>query len=100
MSLVAFAAPTPPAGTLSVSSGPLTFVDNTPLVNNPTGEGIGFSKPTCTAPNTCSTYTLTLDPSLFAASGTYDPAKNNIVIQISWPVSATRLKTGAATSPP
>jgi hypothetical protein len=90
MSLVAFAAPTPPAGTLSVSSGPLTFVDNTPLVNNPTGEGIGFSKPTCTVPNTCSTYTLTLDPSLFAASGTYDPAKNNIVIQISWPVSATQ----------
>lgn len=90
LSVLSFAAPSPASGTLSTSSGPLTFTDSSPLVNNPTGEGVGFSKPTCTAPNTCSTYTLTLDPSLFAASGNYDPANNNILIQISWPVSATQ----------
>jgi hypothetical protein len=84
-----FAAPSPTGGTLSTASGPLTFTDTTPLVPNPTGEGVGFSKPTCAA-NTCSSYTLTLDPSLFIAAGAYDPAKNNIVIQISWPTSAVQ----------
>ena len=79
-------APTPATGTLSTSSGPLTFTDNSPLAPNPTGEGVGFSKPTCT-PNTCSTYSLKLDPSLFVAAGNYDPSKNNIIIQISWPTN-------------
>src|ERR1700736_2001748 len=83
-------APTPSGGTLSPSSGPLTFTDATPLVPNPTGEGVGFSKPTCTAPNTCSIYTLTLDPSLFVAAGSYDPTKTLIVIQISWGTSANQ----------
>ncbi len=89
-SLVSFATPNPPSGTLTAANGtqnPLTFTDTSPLVPNPTGEGVGFSQPTCTVPNTCSTYTLNLDPTLFVSNGSYVPAQNNIIIQISWPTS-------------
>jgi hypothetical protein len=89
-SFVSFATPNPSSGTLSPANGtqnPLTFTDTSPLVPNPTGEGVGFSQPTCTVPNTCSTYTLNLDSTLFVTNGGYNPAQNNIVIQISWPTS-------------
>ena len=88
--ILSLAAPSPSSGTLSTTSGPLTFTDSTPLVPNPTGEGVGFSAPTCSVPNTCSSYTLNLDPSIFVAAGSYDPTKNNIIIQISWPTSANQ----------
>ena len=37
------AAAAPAGGTLSTTSGPLTFTDTTPMVANPTGEGAGFA---------------------------------------------------------
>jgi PKD repeat protein len=89
-SFISYATPSPTGGTLSTSSGPLAFTDTSPLVPNATGEGVGFSAPTCTVPNTCSSYTLTLGPSLFTAVSGYDPTKNNIVIQISWPTPANQ----------
>src|SRR4029077_9062746 len=87
-SIVSFATPNPASGTLTASNDlqhPLTFADTSPLAPNPTGEGVGFSQPTCTVPNTCSTYQLTLDPSLFVANGNYNPNNSNILIQIAWP---------------
>jgi PKD repeat protein len=58
-------------------------------VPNATGEGVGFSKPTCAANGVdCSNYTLTLDPSIFSAAPGYDPTKYSIVIQLSWSPSA------------
>src|ERR1700730_5247228 len=86
LAMFSFAAPVPLSGMLSTSSGTLTFTETAGLVPNPTGEGNGIPGPTCSAPNgpDCSTYTLTLDPSLFVAAGSYDPARNNIIIQISW----------------
>jgi len=93
LAMLSFASPNPAAGTLSPANDrqhPLTFTDSSPLAPNPTGEGVGFSQPNCTVPNTCSTYTLTLDSSLFNAVGGYDPTRNNIVIQISWPTSTVQ----------
>lgn len=82
------AAPSPGNGTLSRNSGPLAYTESSPLIANATGQGVGFSVPNCTVPNTCSTYTLALDPDIFVAAGGYDPSKNIILIQISWPTSA------------
>src|SRR5690242_15130158 len=81
-------AATPTGGTLSKSSGALVYTEGAALIANATGQGVGFSVPNCTVPNTCSTYTLTLDPDIFVASGGYDPTKNVILIQIQWPTSA------------
>src|ERR1700731_436894 len=83
------AGPAPTGGTLSTSNRTLTFTDPVGPAANATGEGVGFSKPTCAANGVdCSTYTLTLDPSIFTASGSYDPAKNSVVIQLLWSPSA------------
>lgn len=86
-------APTPGSGALSTTSGPLTFTDTSPLVPNPTAQGVGFAAPNCAAPNTCSTYTLSLDPSIFSAAGAYDPTKTLVMIQISWPTSQAQYGT-------
>jgi hypothetical protein len=68
-----------------VSNPKLTYNDPVGPAPNATGEGVGFSAPTCAANGVdCSIYTLTLDPSIFSASTGYDPTKANIVIQISW----------------
>ena len=81
-------APSPGGGTLSRVSGTLTFTESAALVPNASGQGVGFSTPNCSVPNSCSTYTLTLDPGIFTAASGYDPTKNVILIQITWPTSA------------
>ena len=83
------AGPAPTGGTLSVSNPKINYSDPVGPVPNATGEGVGFSAPTCAANGVdCSNYTLTLDPSIFNASGGYDPTKNSIVIQLNWSPSA------------
>jgi PKD domain/Divergent InlB B-repeat domain len=83
--------PSPSGATLSVSNAKLTYTDPVGPVPNATGEGVGFSAPTCAANGVdCSNYVLTLDPSIFAASGTYDPSKHSVVIQLSWSPSANQ----------
>jgi PKD domain/Divergent InlB B-repeat domain/Fibronectin type III domain len=90
VSLLSFAqaptpGPSPSSGTLSVSHPKLAYTDSVGPAPNATGEGVGFSAPTCAANGVdCSTYTLTLDPSIFTASGNYDPSKNSVVVQLSW----------------
>jgi len=83
------AGPAPTGGTLSTSNRTLTYTDPVGPVPNATGEGVGFTAPVCAANGVdCSKYVLTLDPSIFTASTGYDPAKNSIVIQLSWSPSA------------
>ncbi len=78
-------APTPATGTLRStnigSANELSWNDSVGSVANLTffaGNG------TCAVPNSCSTFTLTIDPSVATASGGYDPTKYNIFIEISW----------------
>src|SRR2546430_7973064 len=84
-------APSPTSGTLSTSNRTLTYTDPTGPVPNATGEGVGFSKPTCAANGVdCSNYIVTLDPSVFAAAPGYDPTKYNIVIALQWSPSVNQ----------
>src|ERR1700731_4093862 len=84
-SLNAATGPAPTSGTLSTSTRTLTYTDPTGPVPNATGEGVGFSKPTCAANGVdCSNYTVTLDPSIFIAAAGYDPTKYSIVIALTW----------------
>src|SRR5438105_15600458 len=84
-------APSPTSGTLSTSNRTLTYTDAVGPVPNATGEGVGFSKPTCAMNGVdCSNYTVTLDPSIFSAAPGYDPTKYSIVIQLSWSPSANQ----------
>ena len=81
--------PAPTSGTLSTSNRTLTYTDPVGPAPNATGEGVGFSAPVCAMNGVdCSNYTVTLDPSIFAAAPGYDPTKNSIVIQLSWSPSA------------
>src|SRR6267142_5026133 len=83
------AGPAPTGGTLSTSNRTLTYTDPVGPAPNATGEGIGFSKPTCAMNGVdCSNYTVTLDPSIFSAAPGYDPTKYSIVIQLTWSPSA------------
>ena len=78
-------APSPTSGTLSTSNRTLTYTDPTGPVPNATGEGVGFNTPVCAANGVdCSNYTVTFDPSIFAASAGYDPTKASVVIQLTW----------------
>src|SRR4029077_1441784 len=83
------AGPAPGSGTLSTSNRTLTYTDPVGPAPNATGEGVGFSKPTCAANGVdCSNYTVTLDPSIFSAVAGYDPTKYSVVIQLTWSPSA------------
>jgi PKD repeat protein len=83
------AGPAPTGGTLSTSNRTLVYTDPVGPAPNATGEGVGFSKPTCAANGVdCSNYTVTLDPSIFSAAPGYDPTKYSVVIQLSWSPSA------------
>ena len=93
LAMVSFAqgvgGPAPASGTLSTANRLVTYNDPVGPAPNATGEGVGFSKPTCAANGAdCSIFTLTLDPAIFVGSPGYDPTKNNIVIQIKWSPSA------------
>src|SRR5882762_4986381 len=83
------AGPAPTGGTLSTSNRTLTYTDPVGPAPNATGEGVGFSKPTCAMNGVdCSNYIITLDPSIFSAAPGYDPTKYSIVIQLTWSPSA------------
>ena len=83
------AGPAPTSGTLSVSNPKLTYTDPVGPIPNATGEGVGFTKPTCAANGVdCSNYTVTLDSSIFSPGVGYDPTKASVVIQLTWNPSA------------
>ena len=83
------AGPSPGSGTLSASNPMLSFADSVGPVPNATGEGLTSGAPTCAANGVdCSNYTITLDPSIFNASGGYNPSTAYIYVQISWTPAA------------
>src|SRR6266851_6683257 len=82
-------APSPGGGTLTSanigSANALNYADSTGSALNLTffaGNG------TCAVPMSCSTFTVTVDPSVGTASPGYDPTKYNIFIELSWQVAA------------
>jgi hypothetical protein len=82
-------APAPTSGTLTSanigSSKAINWADSVGSAPNDTffaGNG------TCAVPQSCSTFTVTIDSSVGTASGGYDPTKYQIFIEISWPQAA------------
>jgi hypothetical protein len=92
LAMFSLGTPVPASGTLSTTTRVLTYTDSVgPATINLTGEGVGFSAPICNAEGVdCSTYTLTLDPSVFTPSPGYDPSQYIILIQLSWSPSANQ----------
>src|SRR5260370_25107374 len=75
--------PSPASGTLSTSNRSLTYMDAVGSATNPSHLALG--KPDCTVPNSCSIYTLTIDPSVSTpVLNVYDPTKYQIFIDESW----------------
>ncbi|MEO6971644.1 MAG: hypothetical protein ABI217_12210, partial [Chthoniobacterales bacterium] len=50
----------------------------------PNETGVALGAPNCTVPNSCSTYNLTIDPTVGVAAGGYDPTKYQIHMTWSW----------------
>lgn len=76
---VAARASSPSAGTITDTSGPLSWTGNPLMVNNPTGT---VGTPICTVPNTCDDYTLTVStPPGFGDT-------NYLRVKIAWPLAA------------
>src|SRR5207248_7870677 len=78
LAVLAFAAITPPGGTLTDASGPITFTGGPYLVANPSSQATGT--PTCNAVLICDEYMLTVS-GLSAAT----TASKYIRIEIRWP---------------
>ena len=77
LTVVSFATITPPGGTLTDVSGPLTFTGGPYLVANPSSQATGT--PTCNAVLVCDEYTLTVS-GLSAAT----TASKYIRIHVAW----------------
>ncbi|MDQ1446844.1 MAG: hypothetical protein QOI20_3308, partial [Acidimicrobiaceae bacterium] len=76
--MFSLAATTPPSGTLTDSSGPLTFTGGPYLVANPSSQATGT--PTCNAVLVCDEYALTVS-GLSAAT----TASKYIRVEVKWP---------------
>src|SRR6266550_3863585 len=78
LAMLGFAATTPPGGTLTDSSGPLTFTGGPYLVANPSSQATGT--PTCNAALPCDEYTFTVSVSDTTSRSKY------VRIELAWPV--------------
>jgi hypothetical protein len=74
--------PSPASGTLSTANRSLAYMD--PVGSNTNPSHLALGKPDCTVPNSCSIYTLTIDPSVSTPATGYDPTKYQIFIDESW----------------
>jgi PKD repeat protein len=79
------AAPSPGNATLSTSNRSITYTESGAQVPNETGVALGV--PNCTVPNSCSTFDLTINPSVSTAVTGYDPTQYQIHMTWSWSVS-------------
>src|ERR1700730_200344 len=78
-------APSPGTAALSTSNRSLTYTESGAQVPNETGVALG--SPDCTVPNSCSTFNLTIDPSVGISSGGYNPTQFQIHMIWSWSVA-------------
>src|ERR1700720_3431947 len=85
-SFVSFAATSPASGTLkSTNIGSSNAINYTDSVGSAVPNLTFFAgNGTCAAPMSCSTFTLTIDPSVGTPSSGYDPTQYQIFIQVSW----------------
>ena len=78
--------PSPTGATLSTSNRTITYTDSTGAPLNLTGVALG--KPNCGPTGAlCSTFNLTIDPTVGTAVGGYDPTQYQIKCSWSWQVS-------------
>jgi PKD repeat protein len=83
------AGPSPGMGTLkSTNIGTANAISYADTVGSSTNDTFFAGNGTCAAPTSCSTFTLTIDPSVGTASGSYDPTKYSIFIELAWPQAA------------
>src|SRR5438270_10928807 len=88
LAMFSFATPTPTSGTLSTSNRSITYMESTGgVVPNPSE--VALSMPNCTAPNSCSTFTLTIDSSVGTPVAGYDPNGYEIFLQWQWALTST-----------
>lgn len=85
LAMFSFATPAPPAGTLSTANRSITYTDSTGSLPNPSGVALGA--PNCTAPMSCSTFNLTIDPSVGVNGLGYVASQYQIFLQWQWAVS-------------
>jgi hypothetical protein len=90
LAMFGFAASSPPTGTLtSANIGSANAVNWADSVGTTVPNLTFFAgQGTCAVPMSCSTFTLTIDPSVGTASGSYDPTQYQIFIQVGWPQAA------------
>jgi PKD domain len=82
-------AATPAGGTLtSANVGANKALNYADTVGSATNDTFFAGMGTCAVPMSCSTYTLTIDPSVGTASTGYDPNNYDIFILLVWPHSA------------
>src|SRR3984893_16551733 len=77
-------APSPAGDTLSTSHRSITYTESGAMVPNDTGVALGV--PDCTVPNSCSTFNLTIDPSVGIAVSGYNPTQYQIHMTWSWSI--------------
>jgi len=85
LAMISFATPTPTSGTLSTSNRTVTYMESAGgVIPNPSE--VALSMPNCTVPMSCSTFLLTIDPSVGAAAAGYDPTQYQIFLEWQWAV--------------
>ena len=88
LAIFSLATPAPAIGTLSTSNRSITYMESAGgVVPNPSE--IALSMPNCTVPNSCSTFTLTIDPTVGTPAAGYDPNLNEIFLQWQWALTST-----------
>jgi hypothetical protein len=83
---LSFAAPSPASGTLSTSNRTVTYSEPAGM-QTPNETGVATGQPICIAPTDCSTFNLTIDPSIGTAASGYDPTQYQINMTWSWSVA-------------
>jgi hypothetical protein len=87
-------APSPTTGTLtSANIGSAKAINYADSVGSALNLTFFAGSGTCAVPMSCSTYTLTIDPSVGTASAGYDPTQFQIFIEISWAQAAVDYDT-------
>ena len=87
LTLLSVATPTPASDTLSTSHRAISYTDTTGAPPNLTPVATGA--PNCGPTGAlCSTFNLTIDPSVGAAAAGYNPSQYQITVQWSWATSA------------
>nr|MDQ2868867.1 hypothetical protein [Verrucomicrobiota bacterium] len=87
IAMFSLATPAPTSGILSTANRSISYTDSTGAPPNLTPVATGT--PNCGPTGAlCSTFALTIDPSVATAASGYDPTQYQITMQWSWTTSA------------